>query len=80
MVPKEPSVCLVCGTLVCMKEQCCRQQNVYEYIQHAIDCGAGTAIFLVINQSTVIVIRGLRFCLWGCVHLDSFGEEDRDLK
>ncbi|ROT84089.1 putative E3 ubiquitin-protein ligase UBR3 isoform X1 [Penaeus vannamei] len=79
-VPKDPSVCLLCGTIVCLREPCCKQQEVCECVQHAIDCGAGTAIFLVINSSTVIVIRGPRVCLWGCVHLDSFGEEDRDLK
>ncbi|XP_064095704.1 E3 ubiquitin-protein ligase ubr3-like isoform X3 [Macrobrachium nipponense] len=79
-VPKDPSVCLLCGTIVCLRETCCKQQEICECVQHAIDCGAGTAIFLVINSSTVIVIRGPRVCLWGCVHLDSFGEEDRDLK
>ncbi|KAK7077958.1 E3 ubiquitin-protein ligase ubr3 [Halocaridina rubra] len=79
-VPKDPCVCLLCGTIVCLRESCCKQQDVCECVQHAIDCGAGTAIFLVINSSTVIVIRGPRVCLWGCVHLDSFGEEDRDLK
>ncbi|XP_042224390.1 E3 ubiquitin-protein ligase ubr3-like [Homarus americanus] len=79
-VPKDPSVCLLCGTIVCLREPCCKQQEVCECVQHAIDCGAGTAIFLVVNASTVIVIRGPRVCLWGCIHLDSFGEEDRELK
>ncbi|XP_071532346.1 E3 ubiquitin-protein ligase Ubr3 isoform X3 [Panulirus ornatus] len=79
-IPKDPSVCLLCGTIVCLREPCCKQQEVCECVQHAIDCGAGTAIFLVVNASTVIVIRGPRVCLWGCIHLDSFGEEDRELK
>ncbi|KAK4316848.1 hypothetical protein Pmani_012025 [Petrolisthes manimaculis] len=79
-VPKDPSVCLLCGTIVCLREPCCKQQDVCECVQHATDCGAGTAIFLVVNASTVIVIRGPRVCLWGCIHLDSFGEEDRELK
>ncbi|CAN7998531.1 unnamed protein product [Ixodes pacificus] len=79
-VPKDPSVCLVCGTLVCLRENCCRQQAYYEAVHHSINCGAGTAIFLAVNSSTIIVIRGKRACLWGSVYLDSFGEEDRDLK
>lgn len=79
-VPKDPSVCLLCGTIICLRDPCCKQQDTYECVQHAIDCGAGTAIFLVINSSTIIVIRGPRACLWGCVHLDNFGEEDRELK
>lgn len=49
-------------------------------LQHSIDCGAGTAIFLGVNSSFIIVIRGKRACLWGSVYLDAFGEEDRELK
>lgn len=80
LVPKDPSVCLVCGTMVCLRDSCCKQQNIFEATQHAINCGAGTAIFLSVNSSTIVVIRGKRACLWGSVYLDSFGEEDRELK
>lgn len=79
-VPRETSICLLCGTLVCLKENCCKQHNVCEAVQHSIDCGAGTAMYLVVTSSYVIVIRGKRACLWGSVYLDSFGEEDRELK
>jgi E3 ubiquitin-protein ligase UBR3 len=81
-VPKDPNVCLICGTLVCMRDPCCKQQssNMYEAVQHSVDCGAGTAIYLSINLSTVVVLRGRRACLWGSVYLDTYGEEDRDLK
>ena len=27
-VPKDPAVCLMCGTMVCMRETCCRKQIV----------------------------------------------------
>ena len=49
-------------------------------LQHSIDCGAGTAVYLAINSSTIVVVRGKRACLWGSVYLDAFGEEDRELK
>ncbi|GFT69321.1 e3 ubiquitin-protein ligase ubr3 [Nephila pilipes] len=78
--PKDPSLCLICGTMVCLRENCCRQLAHYEAVAHSIACGAGTAIYLAVNSSTIIVIRGKRACLWGSVYLDSFGEEDRDLK
>ncbi|GFY54890.1 e3 ubiquitin-protein ligase ubr3 [Trichonephila inaurata madagascariensis] len=78
--PKDPSLCLICGTMVCLRENCCRQLSHYEAVAHSIACGAGTAIYLAVNSSTIIVIRGKRACLWGSVYLDSFGEEDRDLK
>ncbi|XP_065200275.1 E3 ubiquitin-protein ligase Ubr3-like isoform X2 [Planococcus citri] len=79
-VPQKGTVCLVCGTLVCFKQSCCRRERINETIQHSIDCGAGTAMFLVITSSSVIVVRGKRACIWGSVYLDVFGEEDNELK
>ncbi|XP_067891467.1 E3 ubiquitin-protein ligase ubr3 isoform X1 [Heterodontus francisci] len=79
-VPKDPALCLVCGTFVCLKGQCCKQQSYCECVLHSQNCGAGTGIFLLINASVIIVIRGHRFCLWGSVYLDTHGEEDRDLR
>ena len=35
---------------------------------------------LLVNSSTIVVIRGPRATLWGSVYLDEHGEEDRDLK
>ena len=80
LVPKEPTVCLLCGTFVCLRGQCCKVGTQNETVAHSVDCGSGTCIFLAVNSSTVIVIRGRRACLWGSVYLDTFGEEDRDLK
>ncbi|XP_022907951.1 E3 ubiquitin-protein ligase Ubr3 [Onthophagus taurus] len=79
-VPSETSVCLLCGTIVCLKQNCCKQQNVCEAVAHSLECGAGTGIFLVVTSTYIIVIRGQRACLWGSLYLDDFEEEDRDLK
>lgn len=79
-VPKDPALCLVCGTFVCLKGQCCKQQSYCECVLHSQNCGAGTGIFLLINASVIIVIRGHRFCVWGSAYLDTHGEEDRDLR
>ncbi|RMC18564.1 hypothetical protein DUI87_04456 [Hirundo rustica rustica] len=51
-----------------------------DQVKHSQNCGAGTGIFLLINASVIIIIRGHRFCLWGSVYLDAHGEEDRDLR
>ena len=45
-----------------------------------MECGAGCGIVLLVNSSTIVVIRGPRATLWGSVYLDEHGEEDRDLK
>jgi len=80
-VPKDPNICLVCGALVCMRDNCCKSATGQcEAIQHSTDCGAGTVMYLSVNSSTIVVVRGRRACLWGSVYLDSFGEEDRELK
>ncbi|XP_076232510.1 ubr3 ubiquitin ligase isoform X2 [Calliopsis andreniformis] len=79
-VPQEISICLLCGTIVCLKQNCCKRMNVCEAVQHSIDCGGGTGIYLVVTSTYIIVIRGRRACLWGSLYLDEFEEEDRDLK
>ena len=76
-VPKDPTICLLCGMMVCgMKSK----ENMQEAVQHSIDCGAGTAPFLLVNSATIVVIRGERACIWGSIYLDTFGEEDRELR
>lgn len=79
-IPQETTICLLCGTIVCLKQNCCKQQNVCEAVAHSQECGAGTGIFLVVTSTYTIVIRGRRACLWGSLYLDEFEEEDRDLK
>ncbi|XP_055371277.1 E3 ubiquitin-protein ligase Ubr3 isoform X2 [Condylostylus longicornis] len=79
-VPKESSICLLCGTIVCLKQQCCAVGECCEAVRHAINCGGGIGIFLVVTSTYIIVIRGRRACLWGSLYLDDFDEEDRDLK
>lgn len=32
-IPQEISICLLCGTIVCLKQNCCKQMNVCEAIQ-----------------------------------------------
>ncbi|KAI4575052.1 hypothetical protein MJG53_002984 [Ovis ammon polii x Ovis aries] len=56
------------------------EEGTQECATHSQNCGAGTGIFLLINASVIIIIRGHRFCLWGSVYLDAHGEEDRDLR
>jgi len=80
-IPDHPAVCLVCGALVCFQSNCCASSNgEYECVKHSIDCGCGTGVFLIISSSAILIIRSERVSIWGSVYLDSFGEEDKDLK
>ena len=49
-------------------------------LQHSVDCGGGTGIFLLVLSSFIVLVRGPRASVWGSVYLDDHGEEDRDLK
>ncbi|KFD58401.1 hypothetical protein M513_00627 [Trichuris suis] len=77
--PVEALVCLACGLLVCFRDHCCRENNRTEAEAHALECGAGTGVFLAVNTSFVIITRERRCCEWGSIYLDSHGEEDRGL-
>ncbi|KAK7110558.1 E3 ubiquitin-protein ligase UBR3-like [Littorina saxatilis] len=81
-VPKDPALCLICGAFLCFREACCADanSNIFECVGHSVQCGGGTGIFLLVNSSIVVVLRGPRATLWGSVYLDQHGEEDRDLK
>nr|CAB3260717.1 uncharacterized protein LOC100175735 [Phallusia mammillata] len=76
-VPKDPALCLVCGEYVCYKSPCKPDKIPYAACRHARRCGAGTGIFLLINTSYVVIIRGHKACMWGTLYLDAHGEEDR---
>lgn len=80
--PKDPAICLICGAFLCFRENCCVNEtsNVFECVEHSVLCGAGTGIFLLVNSSIIVVLRGPRATLWGSLYLDQHGEEDRDLK
>lgn len=58
-----------------------RTQFSFTYpFQHSINCGGGIGIFLIVSSTYVVVIRGVRACLWGSLYLDEFYEEDKDLR
>ncbi|ESO97194.1 hypothetical protein LOTGIDRAFT_51305, partial [Lottia gigantea] len=78
--PKDPTLCLVCGKLICFREDCCKQNSTGECTQHSVSCGGSTGIFLLVNSSIIVVIRGARATIWGSVYLDDHGEEDKDLR
>jgi len=37
-------------------------------------------VFLLVNSSVIIIVRGPRAVVWGSVYLDAHSEEDRELK
>jgi len=54
--------------------------SLSEVETHAVDCGAGTGVYLSVQTSTILVTRDKRAGQWGSLYLDAHGEEDRGLK
>ncbi|VDD75860.1 unnamed protein product [Mesocestoides corti] len=70
-------LCLICGQLLC--DICFPNLGQLMY-QHAYRCDGFAGVALEINTSLVHVSLGLSSCEWGSIYLDSYGEEDLDLK
>ncbi|KAI4356477.1 hypothetical protein L6164_000499 [Bauhinia variegata] len=74
---QEPALCLLCGKLCCPNwKPCCRPSGCQA---HAKACGAGTAVFLLVKRTTILLQRSARQAPWPSPYLDEFGEEDFDM-
>ncbi|KAI3787070.1 hypothetical protein L1987_41256 [Smallanthus sonchifolius] len=73
-VQDEPALCLLCGKLCSPSwKTCCRNNKCQT---HAMSCGAGTGVFLLIRKTKILLQRSARQALWPSPYLDAFGEED----
>ncbi|KAM0948285.1 putative carboxypeptidase U transcription factor interactor and regulator Znf-B family [Dioscorea sansibarensis] len=76
-VPDEPALCLICGKLCSPSwKNCCRANRCLE---HAIVCGAGVGVFLLVRKTTILLQRSARQAFWPSLYLDAYGEEDLDM-
>lgn len=77
-VPEQPALCLLCGTLCCAPSRrlCCSRNECY---RHAMTCGAGVGVFLMIRKTNILLQRSTRQAPWPSPYLDAFGEEDYDM-
>ncbi|KAH9325221.1 hypothetical protein KI387_005399, partial [Taxus chinensis] len=78
-VPDHPALCLLCGTLCCApsRRACCKKN---ECLRHALTCGAGIGVFLMIKRTNILLQRSARQAAWPSPYLDAFGEEDTDMQ
>ncbi|KAL3623063.1 hypothetical protein CASFOL_031879 [Castilleja foliolosa] len=78
VVKEEPALCLLCGK-VCSPSwrTCCRESGCQA---HAMACGAGIGVFLLIRRTTILLQRSARQAPWPSPYLDAFGEEDVEMQ
>nr|XP_010920582.1 E3 ubiquitin-protein ligase PRT6 [Elaeis guineensis]XP_010920583.1 E3 ubiquitin-protein ligase PRT6 [Elaeis guineensis] len=78
-IPEEPALCLLCGKLCSPNwKPCCRTMSKCQ--NHAMDCGAGIGVFLLVRRTTILLQRFARQAFWPSPYLDAFGEEDLDVR
>ncbi|KAM0953533.1 putative carboxypeptidase U transcription factor interactor and regulator Znf-B family [Dioscorea sansibarensis] len=76
-IPDEPALCLLCGKLCSPSwKYCCRESRCLE---HAMTCGAGIGVFLLVRKTTILLQRSVRLAFWPSPYLDAYGEEDLNM-
>nr|XP_009623263.1 E3 ubiquitin-protein ligase PRT6-like isoform X1 [Nicotiana tomentosiformis] len=73
VVQEEPALCLLCGKLCSPNwKSCCGESGCQT---HAMVCGAGTGVFLLVRKTTILLQKSARQASWPSPYLDAFGEE-----
>lgn len=82
---RAPTLCLVCGTLLCSQSYCCQTEldgdDLGACTYHALTCGAGAGLFLRVRECQVLFVAGkTKGCFYPPPYLDDYGETDQGLK
>ncbi|XP_034283591.1 E3 ubiquitin-protein ligase UBR2 isoform X2 [Pantherophis guttatus] len=82
---RAPTLCLVCGTMLCSQSYCCQTElegeDVGACTAHTYTCGSGVGIFLRVRECHVLFLAGkTKGCFYAPPYLDDYGETDQGLK
>ncbi|XP_027991491.2 E3 ubiquitin-protein ligase UBR2 isoform X1 [Eptesicus fuscus] len=82
---RTPTLCLVCGTLLCSQSYCCQTElegeDVGACTAHTYSCGSGVGIFLRVRECQVLFLAGkTKGCFYSPPYLDDYGETDQGLR
>ncbi|KAG5890458.1 hypothetical protein JTB14_031270 [Gonioctena quinquepunctata] len=82
---KNPSMCLVCGEILCSQSYCCQIQmnkvDIGACNYHANKCGSGIGIFLRVRECEILFLAApFRGCFITPPFLDDYGETDQGLR
>ncbi|XP_039257407.2 E3 ubiquitin-protein ligase UBR2-like isoform X1 [Styela clava] len=82
-----PTMCLVCGVVLCSQSYCCQQTLPGKDVQvgactfHTLQCGASTGMFLRVREAAIVLLHGVyRGCFAPAPYLDRHGETDKGLR
>uniref|UniRef100_A0A8C8SAP4 E3 ubiquitin-protein ligase n=1 Tax=Pelusios castaneus TaxID=367368 RepID=A0A8C8SAP4_9SAUR len=82
---RAPTLCLVCGTMLCSQSYCCQTElegeDVGACTAHTYACGSGVGIFLRVRECQVLFLAGkTKGCFYAPPYLDDYGETDQGLR
>ncbi|KAJ8313258.1 hypothetical protein KUTeg_009175 [Tegillarca granosa] len=82
---RAPTMCLVCGKMLCSQSYCCQTEiegvTVGAATEHIYKCGAGTGIFLRVRECQILLLSGrTKGCFVPPPYLDIYGETDQGLR
>ncbi|XP_033000740.1 E3 ubiquitin-protein ligase UBR2 isoform X3 [Lacerta agilis] len=82
---RAPTLCLVCGTMLCSQSYCCQTElegeDVGACTAHTFICGSGVGIFLRVRECQVLFLAGkTKGCFYAPPYLDDYGETDQGLR
>ncbi|KAM7298268.1 E3 ubiquitin-protein ligase UBR2 [Ixodes scapularis] len=81
---RSPTLCLVCGRLLCSQSYCCQVEVGGERLGacnlHLTSCGAGVGLFLRVRDCKVLLLVGhTKGCYLPPPYVDEYGETDPGL-
>lgn len=81
---RSPTLCLVCGRLLCSQSYCCQVEVGGERLGacnlHVTSCGAGVGLFLRVRDCKVLLLVGhTKGCYLPPPYVDEYGETDPGL-
>jgi len=77
----ELALCLVCGRRMCVGERHCRSADGHgRCASHTAACGARVGVFMLLEHTRILALRGPRMCFIPSLYLDAFGEEDSNMR
>lgn len=80
-VPRSGAVCIICGTLVCVGQQCCRSSinSFGECFTHRVSCSGSVGIFFLIRSCALLIISDTIGTIVPAPYVNAYGEHDFDL-
>ena len=77
--PKESSVCLLCGRIVCFLQKCCldlpgQKAGEGELTYHARTCEGGQGLYLCTTNGKIIMVDAEKSCQRASPYVNKFGE------